>query len=306
MERRLLFSSKLLLLGEHAIVIGSKGFAIPYPHYGGQWIYETPIQPEDFNSKESLKQFADYIQHKSPTQKPFQSIDIQRFKSKIDSGLYFKSNIPQGYGLGSSGALCAGVVYEFGKPDMISDMDLNELRHLFALLESHFHGSSSGVDPLICYLNKPLLLLSRSEAEVVSLPEFSGENGVIFLLDTGIQRKTGPLVNLFLERCENPDYRRLIDEQLNPFNESAVISFLVNDIPAFEEAWLAISQFQLEHFKPMIPEGFERIWQKGLESGEFYLKICGAGGGGYFLGYAPKIDNGTANLPDGTLVVMEV
>jgi len=35
----------------------------------------------------------------------------------------------------------------------------------------------------------------------------------------------------------------------------------------------------------ILPE-FMSIWRMGLESDEFYLKLCGAGGGGFILGFA--------------------
>jgi mevalonate kinase len=31
----------------------------------------------------------------------------------------------------------------------------------------------------------------------------------------------------------------------------------------------------------MIPEQFHAIWQKGIDTNDYYLKLCGSGGGGY-------------------------
>jgi len=66
-------------------------------------------------------------------------------------------------------------------------------------MESHFHGSSSGVDPLISYLNSPLLIKNKNDVELISIPKFKKGSGGIFLLNTKRSRKTEPLVNLFLE-----------------------------------------------------------------------------------------------------------
>ncbi len=35
----------------------------------------------------------------------------------------------------------------------------------------------------------------------------------------------------------------------------------------------------------MIPNSFHKLWQEGLESNNYYLKLCGSGGGGYILGF---------------------
>jgi mevalonate kinase len=31
------------------------------------------------------------------------------------------------------------------------------------------------------------------------------------------------------------------------------------------------------------------LWSKGLESGDYILKLCGAGGGGFVLGFSDKL-----------------
>ncbi|MBT7766237.1 MAG: mevalonate kinase, partial [Bdellovibrionales bacterium] len=47
-----------------------------------------------------------------------------------------------------------------------------------------------------------------------------------------------------------------------------------------------LSSFQLENFTPMIPNLYLDIWQQGLKNNNYYLKLCGAGGGGFLMGIA--------------------
>jgi len=35
----------------------------------------------------------------------------------------------------------------------------------------------------------------------------------------------------------------------------------------------------------LIPEHLQGIMKNGLDSGDYYMKICGSGGGGYMLGF---------------------
>ena len=35
----------------------------------------------------------------------------------------------------------------------------------------------------------------------------------------------------------------------------------------------------------MIPERHKDIWLEGINSNSYFLKLCGSGGGGYFLGF---------------------
>jgi mevalonate kinase len=37
----------------------------------------------------------------------------------------------------------------------------------------------------------------------------------------------------------------------------------------------------------MIPQNFQSLWQRGIETNDYYLKLCGSGGGGYILGFTP-------------------
>ena len=39
-----------------------------------------------------------------------------------------------------------------------------------------------------------------------------------------------------------------------------------------------LSSIVLEHFKPMIPSDFQKIWKDGIDNNTFYLKLCGSGG----------------------------
>ena len=57
-----------------------------------------------------------------------------------------------------------------------------------------------------------------------------------------------------------------------------------------------LSGIVFENFKPMIPNKFHKIWKTGIESGSYFLKLCGSGGGGYILGFAPNIEKAKKDL----------
>ena len=44
-----------------------------------------------------------------------------------------------------------------------------------------------------------------------------------------------------------------------------------------------ISKLQYTHLNHLITPNLKDDWKKALDTGENMLKICGAGGGGYFL-----------------------
>src|SRR5208282_653621 len=92
---------------------GAMGLAVPFEHFDG--IMKFAGKETDgriITSNQSLAAIANYIIHHNSLAA---SYDTNQFLEDIDKGLYFDSNIPQGYGLGSSGALVAAIYYRYRK-----------------------------------------------------------------------------------------------------------------------------------------------------------------------------------------------
>ena len=273
------YSGKLLLFGEYTTIRGSKALAMPLPLFKGQW-----KQAQTINTNiPSLSDFIHYIEANSWGA----AINVKRFRKEINNGLYFESNIPIGYGVGSSGALCAAVYERYAYAPLFAEdsSHYEALKKILAQLESYFHGSSSGTDPLICYLNKPALLHPSGQIHIPVLTDNIEQKGTFFLIDTEINRKTAPLVETFMAKCKNHDFIRLLAGDLIPYNEQAIDDYLQGKRKALATAMKAISLFQLLHFRAMIPDAFITLWGNGLRTNDYSLKLCGAGGGGFILGY---------------------
>lgn len=286
------YSSKLLLFGEYTVIKGSQALAMPFPYYSGGWAYAG--EEEDASLlQQDLNSFAAYLDELKNEENLLSRIDIRLFQEAINNGLYFKSNIPGGYGLGSSGALCAAVYDHFATKKIRRDDEasFSRLKRDLAQLESFFHGSSSGIDPLICYLSKAVLIESDGRIKTVSLPPIiPDDEAALFLFDTGISRKTGPLVKLFLEKCRSADYEHGLLLELIPAVEHAIASLLAAHWELLFEKLHDISFFQQKYFAEMIPPAFEALWKKNLHSELYKLKLCGAGKGGFFLGFTKNFE----------------
>ncbi len=270
------FYSKVLLFGEYSVIQHSMALSIPYNLFEGRLKFPRDkskgVDPE-------LKAFCQYLK-----KLPDSNIDTKSFEFDLSQGLFFHSTIPQGFGVGSSGALVAAVYDRYAK-EVISLENLSTLKDHFARMESHFHGSSSGVDPLISYLGQSLLIHGKKDYRAVELPKYNGGGkGGLFLLNTGRPRRTEPLVNLFLEKCRQVDFIENCMNKLIPINDACIEAFLDQDTANLFEHMASLSKIQYEHFAPMIPQLYQETWKRGLESGDFHLKLCGAGGGGFFLG----------------------
>ena len=274
------YNSKLLLLGEYITIKGGQALAVPFPSYGGHWAFQEHL-PEL-----SLFPFFEYLENLQNRGVLFCQLDLPNLKKALNEQLYFQSNIPIGYGLGSSAALCAAVYDTFCLDKIEADQldKWKDLKKILGQMESFFHGSSSGTDPLICYLDRPILI-ETDHIHSVRLPlNLNRNKPSIFLIDTGKNRKTGPLVELFLQKCRDNFYDQHCQAELLPYNDDAIAAFLQGNWNLFFELIHQISYFQFKYFKEMIPEAFRKVWLEGLSGTAFKLKLCGAGGGGFLLG----------------------
>jgi len=180
------YPGKILLFGEYTILQGSKAFAIPYDEYSGQF-----AEGHDPRIEKYLLWLAE---QKLP-------LDKKKLK-KLAPNLSFDSDIPIGYGIGSSGAIVAAAYDIFKEKD-----DLPE-HAVLAQMENFFHEKSSGLDPMVSYYKKAYILedgvLTEAQYDENQLPYFS-------LYDSGITRSTSKLVSLFNYKMQKANFKDAID-----------------------------------------------------------------------------------------------
>ncbi len=268
------YFAKILLFGEHTVNRGSRALAIPYPAFSGSW-----QRAADPALQQQLPQLADYL-----ADLPALDLDVEAFRRDLAEGWHFAADIPMGYGLGSSGALCAAIYERYAhQPILPSETHrLGELRQILAQIEQFFHGKSSGTDPLICYLQQPILIHPDGQIQTVHIPRQSPLT--FFLLDTQTPRRTEPMVAYFLERCADPAFADKVATELAAYNNFAIAAFLQAEWDNLFEDMTNISRFQMEHLAAMTPDHFHAVWNEGLQGNLYRLKLCGAGGGGFILG----------------------
>ena len=289
-----LFYGKILLFGEYGIIHDSKGLSVPYSSYKGKLIFDHPDKDFCKKSNDSLSKFATYLEELNQDGDLLVSIDIKSLKQDIEEGICFDSTIPEGFGVGSSGALVAAIYDKYAQYKIpqkgIENDKIVELKAILGQMESFFHGKSSGLDPLICYLNLPILIKSKTELDTVGIPEYSEGKGAIFLLNTGNPGSTESMVNIYLEKCKQEGFRKMLKGQFKKYNDACIEAFLNKDQAPLMANIKKLSGLLLEHFSPMIPGVFQKLWKEGLESNLYYLKLCGSGGGGYILGFTHDFD----------------
>ena len=305
-----LFYSKILLFGEYGIIKDSKGLSIPYNFYNGALKIDAHKTIATRKSNGALKRFTEYLENLQTEQPALVTFDLEKLKKDVANGLYFDSSIPQGYGVGSSGALVAAIYDQYATEKItvlenLTREKLLQLKEIFGAMESFFHGKSSGLDPLNSYLSLPILINSQDSIESANIPsQTENGKGAVFLLDSGQTGETAPMVKIFMENMKQEGFRNMLKDQFVKHTDACVHDFLKGDVKSLFGNVKQLSKVVLDNFKPMIPKEFHTLWQKGIDTNAYYLKLCGSGGGGYMLGFTEDIDHARKELKNYNLEVV--
>jgi mevalonate kinase len=295
------------LFGEYGIIKNSKGLSIPYNFFKGGL---KTGSFENATVKESNKNLIDFKDYLKTIDCSIVEFDFFKLQNDLKNGMFFDSSIPQGYGVGSSGALVAALYdrYALNKITVLENLTKPKilvLKNIFSKMESFFHGKSSGLDPLNSYLSLPILIHSKNEIETTGIPSQSTNGkGAVFLLDSGMSSETAPMVDLFFKSMKNKNYNKIIKEKFIKTTDDCVDDFLNGNFNSLFTNMKILSKVVLENFKPMIPKDFHQLWKKGIESDDYFLKLCGSGGGGYILGFSKDFQKAKKSLSNYKLEVV--
>ena len=272
--------SKLLLFGEHSILAGSPAFTIPLWDFSARLMF--PPDDEKITGIQSnlhLKKFGQYL---FQTEYFNQHFDFGRLNESANDALFLQSDIPQGYGLGSSASLCVALYKAFGTSNLQKP---SELRNLYSQMESYFHGKSSGIDPLTIHTEKALII-KGSNIEFLSVNTAIFNDDIkIYLLDSRITRDSATMIDIFKKAMGIPEYKSKFQQNYLPLLKNIVLDISKGKPPEWD-ILVKLSQLQKVYFKEMIPDSIYKLWEKGLATHQYCLKILGAGGGGFFLVFA--------------------
>ena len=281
------FFSKILLFGEYGIIKNSKALVIPYKKYYGSLKFSSKLDNVQKDSNINLKQLSKYIKSNEFVSN---KINTLKLDSDIENGLYFESTIPESYGLGSSGAVVAAI-YESYKQEVGVDLEINDLKLILSNIESFFHGQSSGIDPLSCYVQKPLLVESKNSINTIDIPPQNiNSKRTLFLLDTECKGNTQGLVEIFLNKLRRKDFEVFFENEFAVATNDSITNFLERKYEDFENNFIELSKKTFNNFQEMIPVNYKNLWMDGIEKKDYYLKLCGSGGGGFLIGLTTDLD----------------
>jgi len=162
--------SKLILIGEHAVVHGQPAIAIPFPLIGVETIIEKISGATKIDS-------AFYHGGLEDAPVPLQGIVkcIRKTLSHLNLGcqgllIRISSSVPPGKGLGSSASVAISVIrslFSFANKTYTN----KELLDLANIAETHAHGAPSGIDALTITSDSPVWYEKKKPIDYIRLKE---------------------------------------------------------------------------------------------------------------------------------------
>ena len=286
---RTLYYSKVILFGEYSMIFDATALMVPLQQFSARWKLSKLTMPRAKKSNENICRFRNYL---ADIKNISASIDIDALSRDLNFGLNLSSNVPSGYGLGSSGTLVAAVYDRYAK---LHTNDLMELKSIFGQMESFFHGSSSGIDPLQCYLGKPFRI-SPQGVELVN-GGFLKRDIHICLIDTKIKSNTRPLVQHFKEQRQDEAFLSAFQRDYVPHVTDCINNLIDGSNEAFFASLTKLTKAQLLFLRPMITENTLHLFEQDYDF-HFGVKISGSGGGGYVLGFTDDKEKAKQLLAD--------
>ena len=250
------YPAKLLWFGEYTVIVGSDALAGPYHRYGGRWT-KGPARLST--------SIVDFLEHVSLH---------AEVNTHLMGQFQYQADIPPGKGLGSSGALTAALY------DLCTDhakLSRQQRWQDLGQIESYWHGKSSGFDALVSLEDT---LLHRSGSSCSPVESMHICYPYVYLLDSGLERDARQLIHHFERLTRERAFAdaltkagNLVEEIISKALKSSEFSSELSDLSAYQFAYMS----------DFIPEVLHEPWASTLNSDEYQLKLCGAGGGGYFL-----------------------
>lgn len=293
-----LYWSKVILFGEYSMIFDSTALVLPLKLFSAKWNADRGRSREFMSfSRKELSRFCGFLRGE---ERFSNVIDLDVLEEDLQKGWYLDSDVPVGYGLGSSGTVVAAVYDRYAKTPV---RDLMRLKDLFSQMESFFHGSSSGIDPLQCYLGRPFRITAEG-AELLA-DGFLKNRLQICLIDTEMKSDTKPLVEYFKRQREKEEYLRDFQRDYLPYVKGCMDAVIQGDTDCFFKRFQKLTSAQRIFFSPMIPDPVAELFERTYDF-HFGVKILGSGGGGYILGFTDDRQKASTVLRDKKVLWLDV
>ncbi len=275
-------AGKLILLGEHFVVYGTRSLvaSIPAGVCATKWSTTQPttnpsisIYVPDWQLRESSMGTSDVAQALRVLE--------QMYEPQANVHIELSASIPAGAGLGSSAALAVALIRTMNQIQSIDTTDEETIERANAM-EKIFHENPSGVDATAATLATTLSFRRGS------LPQKIGKAGMeLIVANSGKSRATKEMVaGVRNFKLKNESQFELLAQQVEELIDLGIDAIRTNNP---QQLGKAMNQnMQALRTIGVSSEKIEEMIDKALNAGAWGAKLTGAGGGGCIVAIAPS------------------
>lgn len=266
---------KVILLGEHAVVHGSRAVAIPLTSMS------LEIVLEERNPSQQRKIFCTSENLHNILQDAMELLDVKFSPYKVEA----HSKILFGAGMGASAALCVAMLRTLSK-HFGKKLEVEELALLANRLEKRFHGTPSGLDAATVAYEKPLLFMKGSSPELIKvhhlLSDVDGRKWPwsFAVIDSGTRSPTLTMVQKSAPFFQGISGRQRV-AQFDALALQVAEGLQTGSLSLVQHAMMQADLYLKEI--GLVPPLLSNMIESALNSGVLAAKITGAGGGGCLL-----------------------
>lgn len=165
-------SAKTILFGEHAVVYGEPGLAIPLPTLRARAMVHAAPHSSDIRvhaPQVGIDAPLDSLPDMNPI-RAVVTIFLERMKRQLPTGitLAIDSDIPVAAGLGSGAAVSIALIRALSALFQLP-LDPDEISDLAYEIEKIHHGTPSGIDNAVIAAERPILFIKGKSAEPIDV-----------------------------------------------------------------------------------------------------------------------------------------